>query len=109
MPQVSNRNAGWCRPVLAGLMAGLLLLLGLLASNERIHARLHADSPVTHGSCSVCAIAKGQLDAPTISHSFVAAPLPFAWTLPSLESAPLPAADFSVASSRGPPASASFL
>ena len=103
MPQANNRKAVWCRPVFAGVMAALMLLLGLLASNETFHSRLHDGPPGTHGTCSVCALAKGQLDAPAISHSFVVAWLPISWTVPSLESAPLPAADFSVASSRGPP------
>ena len=109
MPQATQRKAVWCRPVFAGLMVALLLLLGLVASNERIHSQLHTDSPATHGSCSVCALAKGQLDAPAIFLSFVVASPSLAWTVPLLRSAPPPAADFSVASSRGPPASISSL
>ena len=90
-------------------MVLLLLLLGLLASNERIHSQLHTDSPATHGSCSVCAVAKGQLDAPTTFPSFACALQPLAWTVPLLESDRLLAVDLSVASSRGPPTSASSL
>jgi hypothetical protein len=90
-------------------MALLLLLLGLLASNERIHSQLHTDSPATHGSCAICAVAKGQLDAPTITQSFAVALLSFSWTIPVLGSARLQTVDLSVASSRGPPASFSSL
>ena len=90
-------------------MAALLLLLGLLASNETFHSRLHDGPADSHGACAICALAKGQLDVPVISLSFGVASLSQSWTVPSLESAPLPAVDFSVASSRGPPASVSSL
>ena len=109
MPQMSNRRVAWRRPLLAGLMISLLLALGLVASNEQIHSQLHSDSSATHGTCSVCALAKGQLDAPTISPSFVVAALAFSWIVPALESVAPPATDFSVASSRGPPAVVSSL
>jgi len=109
MLQATTQKAVWCRPVLAGLMAFLLLVLGLVASNEWIHAQLHADSPATHGACSVCALAKGQLDAPAISESFGVVLQSLSWIVPSLESVAPPAPDFSVASSRGPPAPASSL
>jgi hypothetical protein len=90
-------------------MALLLLVLGLIASNEQIHARLHADSPVPHSSCSVCALAKGQLDAPVIAETFGVALQSLSWIIPSLESVTPSAPDFSVATSRGPPAHASSL
>jgi hypothetical protein len=90
-------------------MAFLLLLLGVLVANEQFHARMHADASASHGSCAVCALAKGQLDAPGIFQSVTVSTLSPVWTVPALESAPLPAADFSVASSRGPPASVSSL
>ena len=109
MSQATTRKIGWCRPVLAGLMSCLLLVLGLVASNERIHAQLHADSPATHGACSVCALAKGQLDAPAISEPFGVALQSLSWIVPSLESVTPSVPDLSVASSRGPPAPTSSL
>ncbi len=109
MPQTTSRIAVWCRPWVAGLMACLLLGLGLVASNERIHAQLHSDSPATHGACSVCALAKGQLDAPILSPTFIFVELRHSWTVSLFESVTPPTPEFSVASSRGPPALSSSL
>lgn len=109
MPRWSQLKAGWCRPVIAGLMAFLLLLLGVLAVEEQFHSQLHADEPASHATCAICALAGGQVDAPARFQSVVVPVLSPAWTVPALESAPLPAADFSVASSRGPPAFISSL
>jgi len=107
VPHVNNRGIDWRRPAVAGLMALVLLLVGLLASSERIHSWLHTDSPSTHGSCAVCALVKGQLDAPAVSPSFAVALIPLSGIVPVLESAPTPAVDFSAATSRGPPTPAS--
>ncbi len=99
----------WPASALAALMAILLLLLGVLAANDQIHARLHADSPASHGSCSVCALAKGQVDVPTVLRSISVLPVSLVWTIPVLESTAPQTIDFSVASSRGPPDSISSL
>lgn len=84
-------------------MAFLLLLLGVVAANEQAHAQLHADEPVSHGSCSVCALASGQVDTPASFQPVVVSALSPVWTVPALESAPVSPVEFSVASSRGPP------
>jgi hypothetical protein len=103
MPHLKQLRAGWRWPAMAGLMAFLLLLLGVLAAEEQIHSQLHADEPASHATCSICALAGGLVDAPASFQPVVVPVLSPAWTVPALESAPLPAADFSVASSRGPP------
>jgi hypothetical protein len=84
-------------------MAFLLLLLGVWAANAQFHSRLHADEPVAHATCAICALATGQVDAPVGFSSATVPVLSPVWTVPLIESAPLLAAEFSVASSRGPP------
>lgn len=103
MQQLKQQTSGWRRPALAGLLALLLLLLGVLAASEQVHARLHAEEPGAHATCSICALAGGQVDAPASFQSVAVLILSPAWTVPALTSAPLYAAEFSVASSRGPP------
>jgi hypothetical protein len=103
MPHLKQLKAGWRRPAMAGLMAFLLLLLGVLAAEEQIHSQLHADEPASHATCPICALAAGQVDASASFQPVVVPVLSPAWTIPTLEFAPLHAADFSVAWSRGPP------
>lgn len=103
MPHLNQQRSGWLRPAFAGLMAFLLLLLGVWAANEQFHSRLHADEPVAHATCAICALATGQVDAPAGFQSAIVPILSPVWTGPVLESAPLLAVEFSVASSRGPP------
>lgn len=109
VPHLIQPKQRWPASALAALLAILLLLLGVLAVNDQIHARLHADSPASHGSCSVCALAKGQVDVSTVLRSISVLPVSLVWTIPVLESTAPQAIDFSVASSRGPPDSVSSL
>ena len=98
------------KPVFAGLMAALVLVLSLFASSEKLHLKLHEYSNVPHqSSCAVCTIAQGQLDFTPATASQVAAPLSVSWTLPGYQATFKQDADFSVASSRGPPGSVSSL
>lgn len=109
MAQPDQPHAAGRRPALAGLMVGLLLLLGLAAANEQFHARLHANDSVKHGPCSVCALAQGQLDTPAIFPGWaLAGPTLVRFISPHVEVRPLPV-EFSVATSRGPPLSVSPL
>jgi hypothetical protein len=96
------------KPVLPGLMALLLLSLGLLASSESAHLKLHHNS-TSHHTCAVCAVAKGLVDAPPASVTLFVRTLSFSWALPVFKSVLVAEADFSVASSRGPPLSISSL
>jgi len=98
------------KPVFTGLMAALVLVLSLFASSERLHLKLHEDSNAPHQtSCAVCTIAQGQLEFTPATPSQVAAALSVSWTLPGHHAIPKKDADFSVASSRGPPAAVSSL
>lgn len=99
---------GWLRPVLAGLLAALFVGMTLVGASERLHLQLHAaDGEHSHSPCAVCAIVKGQVDAPEVTVSEVFASLSVAWTLPTVQALVPAAIDLSVAPSRGPPASVS--
>ncbi len=52
-----------CR-VLAGVIAGLLFLVGLLVANGVFHEELHRSNKGASNSCVLCLLAKGQLDLP---------------------------------------------
>ena len=108
MSQLSNNRTRCFRPGLAGLMVSLVLLLGLLASNEGAHLKLHKAEGAHHDTCAVCAVAKGLVDAPASAVPFATVSPSFSWTVPALESDFVSAADFSVASSRGPPSVSSL-
>jgi hypothetical protein len=92
---------------LAGLLAGLLLLLTVGSAWRWLHHELHADADHAQTSCAVCALAQGQLDAPPVVVSEIFVSLSVAWTLPSVQAFVPAAIDLSVASSRGPPVSVS--
>lgn len=109
MSHPEQQLSGWRRSALAGLMAFLLLLLGVLAASEQVHARLHAEETGAHATCSICALSKGQVDAPASFPPVVVSTLSPVWTVPALESALVSTVEFSVASSRGPPAFVSSL
>lgn len=96
------------KPALAGLLAVLFLGITLVSASERLHLKLHADEPGhSHSPCAVCAIVKGQVDAPVVTVSEVFASLSVAWTLPVVQTIAPAAIDLSVAPSRGPPVSVS--
>jgi hypothetical protein len=110
MQSLFKQNLRWVRPAVAGLMAALVLVLTVFASSEGLHHKLH-DGPAAahHGPCAVCSVAQGHLEIPAPVVSGLLAALSVSWTLPFLKTAAPLEADFSVASSRGPPASVSSL
>jgi hypothetical protein len=96
------------KPVLAGLLAALFLGMLLIGASERLHGQFHeAEADHSHSPCAVCAIVKGQVDAPLVGVSEVFASLSVAWTLPLPKTATPVAVDLSAAPNRGPPASVS--
>jgi len=104
MQLLSPRQAVWTKPALASLMAGLILLVALVASSESLHHRIHGSSTDGQSPCAICSVVRGHIDAPTSTSPEACVTLFIAWTLPHFESAVPPAVDVSVASSRGPPA-----
>ena len=105
-----SKNRLVVKPVFAGLMAALVFVLSVFASSEKLHLALHEDSNAPHqSSCAVCTIAQGQVDFTAATSSQIAVSLSVSWTLPGYQATFKKDADFSVASSRGPPASISSL
>src|SRR5687767_2117754 len=92
------------KSVSAGLLAALFLGMLLIGANDRLHLQLHAgDEGHGHTPCAVCAIVKGQVDAPLVPVSEVFASLSVAWTLPLPQNAVFVAVDLSASPNRGPP------
>ena len=110
MQTLFRQNTRWVRPLMAGLMAGMVLLLSVFAASEKLHLALHQESATSsHTPCAVCSVSQGLVEVPVTLASAVSASLSVSWTLPSLEAALPRPIDFSVATSRGPPASVSSL
>ncbi len=92
--------------VIGGVMAGVVFLLGLLATNRAFHDAAHHDGNAASVTCVLCLLAKGQVDSPqlvsvitpAVQHSFEA---PGRWQLPAV-------LDFRyvISPSRAPPAAA---
>lgn len=93
---------------MAGLMAGLVLVLTLFASSESLHRALHKHSTANHVQCAICSIQQGKLDLAQSSQPMAIAPLHVAWTLPQHDSQFSQSFDYSLSPSRGPPAFASL-
>lgn len=94
------------RRVLAGVIAGMLFLVGLLAANGAFHEQLHHSDKGASNSCVLCLFAKGQVDLPEslpAETGFIQSA--FAAALVTESRAP---AEFTYLASlsRGPPASA---
>jgi len=93
------------KPVLTGLLAGLLLICGVLSVSHAPHQSLHNDSGRSHHLCLVCMFAKGQVsaaDVTLVTALFVLCPL-----ICLCASAPSPrsAFDYRLSPSRAPPPS----
>ncbi len=69
--------------ILAGLLAGAVLVFELLAANGGFHQALHQEGKAGPGGCVLCLFANGQVDSPEslpvatgiVASSFQAAPL----------------------------------
>jgi hypothetical protein len=105
-----SKNRPVAKPVFAGLLAAFVFVLSVFASSEKLHLALHEDSAAPHqSSCAICTMAQGLVDFTPATSSQSAVPLSVSWTLPGYQATFKKDADFSVASSRGPPASVSSL
>jgi hypothetical protein len=91
-------------PALAGLMAGLVSLLALVAASESLHHQFHGSSTDGQSPCAICSVVRGHMDAATSASPEAVVPLFVAWIVPHLESAMAHPVDGSMASTRGPPA-----
>jgi hypothetical protein len=89
---------------LAGVLAGALLLLGLLAVNNGFHKALHHSGKAAPDKCVLCLLAKGQVDS-LQSVAVVPAPVQPSFDLPPpMESIVLADFMYLASLSRAPPA-----
>ena len=91
------------KPVLTGLLAGLLLVCGALTVSYALHRSLHNDSGRSHHLCLVCMFAKGQVsaaDVTLVAALLVLSPL-FSFRTGNPSS--LAAFDYRLSPSRAPP------
>ncbi len=109
MPLGRTKTSRWYQSILAALLAGLLLLLGLVAASEGFHAWLHSDGSAKHASCSACTLAKGQVDSVATIPCLALFSQVLVWTAGVDPGLRLQLVDLSSASSRGPPISVSLL
>ena len=71
------------KPALAGLLAGLLIAFGLLASSGPLHQFLHHNGALGTSFCAVCLLANGQVEPPNAgSVLFLVVSLVFGGLLP---------------------------
>lgn len=109
MPLGRTQISRWCQSILAALLAGLLLLLGLVAASEGFHAWLHSEGSAKHANCSACTLAKGQVDSAASFPCLVLSRQVVVWTASVDSGIRSQKVDLSSASSRGPPISVSLL
>jgi hypothetical protein len=91
------------------MLAGVLLILELLAANGGLHQALHHSGKAPSDSCALCLIAKGQVDSPQPT-PISTEPVQFSFhPTPQIESITLVDFSYFTPPGRAPPAPASFL
>ncbi len=58
------KNGRRPRPIIAGLMLGLFLLVSALANFEALHGDFHSNSEKADHQCAVTLLGSGQIDLP---------------------------------------------
>src|SRR6478672_9230993 len=102
--QRSNKTTCPLKAGVSTLLAALVVFLSLFAANESLHREFHAPSGTHHdGTCAICRVAEGQMDVPVSAIPQILVPVPVSRAVAHPENPPPQFADFSVASSRGPP------
>ena len=96
-------------PVLAGLLAGLLLLFGLLAASEQLHRAFHPNGKDGANPCLACLLIKGQVKSADPVAVVAAAVIVLFQAAPKAQTAVLPDFTYLASPSRAPPALASLL
>jgi hypothetical protein len=92
------------KPVLAGLMALLLLVASVLSVSHSLHQSLHRDGSVNGHLCLVCSFAKGHASGPAATVALAAVVLPVLFCLCLFPSSLLPRGfDYRIAHGRAPP------
>jgi hypothetical protein len=92
-------------PALGALLAGLLLVSGLLSVSHSLHQSLHHDGDGVHHFCLVCLFAKGQVSVAEVASGFTFVFLARLCGIQANNTVLLPGFDYSLSLSRAPPRS----
>jgi hypothetical protein len=91
------------KPVLAGLLALLLLVVGIISVNHSLHQSLHNDKSANTHFCLFCSFAKGQVNVADVA-LIAAVRSFFHLCAPRLANpSPFTAVDYRLSPSRAPP------
>jgi hypothetical protein len=63
LPRLKRHWIQFGKPVLAGLLAGLIFVLGLLAASPELHRALHKDADRSGHQCAITLFAQSQVDS----------------------------------------------
>lgn len=96
-------------PVLAGLLAGLVLLFGLLAASDQLHRTFHHNGNDAANPCLVCLLIKGQVKSSDPVPVVAACVTVLFQAAPQAQTAVSPDFTYLASPSRAPPAPASLL
>ncbi len=96
------------KAVIASLMAGLVLLLGSLASSSALHGLIHADADSPTHQCAATMFAHGQVDSAAVNVSPVTPPVSIEIMLRLVYSVFSPTIE-NLPAGRAPPAASSIV
>ena len=105
--RLARSKVNWFRATVH-ILAGVLLILELLAANGGFHQALHHTGNAPPDSCALCLIAKGQVGSPEPA-LISTQPIQFSFhSTPQIESIVLMDFSYLTPPGRAPPALASF-
>ncbi len=90
-------------PALAGLLALLLLVAGMLSVSQCLHQALHPEGAGSDHSCLVCSLVKGQVSAVSVAAVMALLVLCCFSAVLCARISPLPGFDYRLSPSRAPP------
>jgi hypothetical protein len=95
-------------PALASLLAGLMLLLGMLSASDELHRIFHQNGNDGSNLCVACLLLKGLVNSPDLG-PVLTVPLPsLLCMVPQANGIVLPDFSYLGSASRAPPVSASL-
>jgi|SRR6266567_1610165 len=95
------------KPAMAGLLAALLLAVGLLAASGPLHRSLHHERSAGANFCAVCLFAQGQVEPPNLGPVFISSVFFLLCGLPAASAGVPWSVDFLLPPGRAPPRLAS--
>ena len=91
------------RPVMAGLLALLLLVVSIISVNHSLHQSLHNDKSANAHFCLFCSFAKGQVSVADVALIAAVLTLFYSCVTRLANPSPFPGVDYRLSPSRAPP------